>query len=816
MFEIILSIFWSIIKIVIYIAILSGIGYIILPWIFKKFVSPKFNASYIYNSNDFDQKKKISDKSEQNNIPTVIINRETGTFNINFGENRNIAECILKIRYNQQIYTNYKDLNKNYKRLILKEIEKLKDSENLGQFESTIFTYQLEGENIEIIATIKEFNGQNFIIFGLLFLNGLSNTATGKYKDLITMFPSFLNKSPNKNIFTFRHAIFCPPDKNFKATSAPVLFYDDDLNCFIVSAFDGFLNNAISKTKDKRINCGFQGEIKEIPKNSNQEFIIIFGKGINSTFEQLGELLRRHHNIEKKDPYGSIAVSHLSYWTDNGAYYYYMTEKGMTYEDTIIAIKEYFEKHKIPIQAYNFDSWWYLKYLSPFKKFLSRTFKPLYRLLGGGLFGNTIKWETDPNHFSTDLATFYRERFKYPIIAHSRRWDARSPYLKKFTFQVYKNHAVPLNKDFWDWCMKHAKESGIEVYEQDWMKTQVKSIPVLREEFKAKEEWLNNMAIAGRENNVDIFYCMMTPEMLLYSIKHPNIVMARCSGDYNHRWPLNFRFIFCTQTCILFNAMGINPHQDVFRSTYERFGEHYPELKCLVEILTAGVVAPGDKMEKVNWSLLKKTCREDGLLLKPDKPLTANDLMFKKHRKYYICDTYTKRGDYIWHYILIVNIWPKNVKETYISARELGFKEKEFILYDFQTGLIFPMKNTEQLNLGFLNKYEYRYYIFCPLFENKMAIIGCIDKFITCSKKQFLLIESTEESLTFSFEDIKGASQKILLYSETKPSSIQIKNGDLISENGEKNSWKYISATKKIELNLFFNKSEIKTIKITK
>ena len=486
----------------------------------------------------------------------------------------------------------------------------------------------------------------------------------------------------------------------------------------------------------------------------------------------------------------------------------------MSYEDTMVVVKDYFEEHNIPIQSYNFDSWWYLKYQSSVSKFFSTVFKPLYRIIGGGLFGNILRWEADPDHFSTDLATYYRERFKYPIIAHSRRWDARSPYLDEYEFEVDGDHAVPLKKDFWDWCMKHAKESGIEVYEQDWMKNQVNSISILREDFFAKEKWLNSMASAARDQDVDVFYCMMTPEMLLYSMKHPNIVMGRCSGDYNHRWPLSYRYVFCTQTCILFNAAGINPHQDVFRSSYERLGEHYPELKCLLEILTAGVVAPGDKKEQVNWPLLRKTCRDDGLLLKPDKAITANDLMFKTHKKYYICDTYTERKESLWRYVLIVNIWPKRAKEPFFTAEELGFPVKEFILYDFYKRNPIKVSKDEKIFLGTLNKYEYRYFVLCPLAKNGMALIGCPDKFVTCSKKQFPKVSSTENSLTFTVEDIKGSELEILVFSNTKPSSIQFEDGKMLEEGNSKNAWKYISATHKVLISLQFENLEKTTLTI--
>jgi hypothetical protein len=372
--------------------------------------------------------------------------------------------------------------------------------------------------------------------------------------------------------------------------------------------------------------------------------------------------------------------------------------------------------------------------------------------------------------------------------------------------------------------MNHAKEGGIVVYEQDWMKNQIESIPYLRKNYKAKERWLKNMAIAAKSNDIDIFYCMETPEMLLYSVKHNNINISRCSGDYNHRWPLTYRFIDLTQTNILFNSIGINSHPDVFRSRsieevkFRPFGEKHPKLRCLIQILGAGLVCPGDKKENVNWELLQKTCRNDGLLLKPDRALTANDLMFKPHRKYYISDTYTKKSNgLIWHYILITNIWPRRVKEGFITPKELGFSEEEFIFYDYKSEIMKRIQNESIINIGVLKKYDYKYYILCPIIDESIALIGCPDKFITCSNKQFPNISGTinkEGKFSFEVEDIANTRIKVLLYSEKKPKEI-ILESKFLEEKKVSDSWKYEKSIKKLEISLFFERKEKTEVNIS-
>ncbi|MFX0144977.1 MAG: hypothetical protein ACFE9C_12980 [Candidatus Hodarchaeota archaeon] len=805
-----LDILILILLIIFSIMVLLTVIYLLLPQLFNVFVSPRFNGSYLYRSKDFKKNLIKEQLPEQEQKFKIDFNNTLGTYSILFGDKRNLINGIIKIKYKLNEYSNQVSSKNDSKLLELITTTENTGNDKLGAFKSYCSQFRLKGENKHINASIKNYNEQGFILFELTIPEGLENTSSGEQSELITSFPSFINKSLNNNTFTYRNTKFCPPTRKLTSTSAPVLFYDNDLNCLIISPLEGFLNTLISKGKNGSIDCGIQGEIKELPKDFSQKFILLLYKGINKSIERLGDLLLKYHNSKRKSLYANIVTSYLGYWTNNGGYYYYKTEKGMNYEDTMLAIKEYFNKNKIPIGYYNFDSWWYLKHTN---KTFTTVFRPLVRIMGGGLYGNTLRWEVDPKNFTTDLKTFHQEKFKMPITAHSRRWDARSPYVEKFQFEKYKNHAVPLKKEFWQWLMKHARESGIKVYEQDWLKNQVASMPILRQNFNAQKNWLKNMATAAKENGLDVFYCMQTPGMLLFSIEHSNISISRCSEDYNHRWPLTYRFIHATQTNIFFHALGINSHPDVFRSQssgntkFRPFIEKYTDFNCLYQILNAGIVAPGDKKENINWTLLQKTCREDGLLLKPDKVLTANDLMFKKHRKYYICDTFTKIDNFTWIYILISNIWPKRVKETFFTFQELGFEENDYVLYNYTTKVIKRIKSNDAIEVGRLKRYEYNYYILCPITMNGMALIGCPDKFITSSGKLIINLNATKDSTNFTVEYLKNKELKLIIYSEKRPSSIQT-NNMLID------SWNYDGSMKIIELIVNFGEFSKKNISI--
>lgn len=791
-------------------AILIYIGYLLVPLFFKYFIAPKFNASYKYSKKDFYIENQIKlAVSAQENVPKVSVDQTTGLYVIEFGKGRRLLEGYVGVNSNHIWYSNKESLSasKRNKKLVLKNSNEVKGNDDIGGFKSVELKFQLEGQKTEIIVLFKIYEGKPFIIFEMEFPNGLGNTSLEKLGTPITSFPNFINEGPNKNILTWRNAIFAPPERKLLPTTSPVVFYDNELNIFIVSPLDGFLNALISKDKTDQIHCGIQGEVVEIPEGYSQKFVIYFGKGINSSMMELGDLLYKYHRKPRPDKYRNICLQKVGFWTDNGAHYYYNPKRGKCYDETLLEVNEHFKQNDIPIGYYNLDSWWYVK-KKPHKAILT-VFRPIFRLTGGGLYGNTLRWEADPEVMKTDLKTFYQQ-IKVPFTAHNRRWDARSEYLKDYNFVTYENHAVPVEKDFWDHIMKFAKESGIEAYEQDWMKTQMNSIPQLRLEIGLAEKWLESMALAAADHEVDVFYCMSTPAMFLYSIKHENISFGRCSNDYNARWPKNYKVPFTTQTNILFNTVGMWPHDDCFRSSKAGivYHEKYPVLKALIQILTAGIVAPSDRMDNVDRDVLMHTCRNDGFLLKPDRAITANDLMFTKHAKYYICDTWTIKNGLTWSYFVILNLWPRRVKDREIIFGELGVKNEDFILYDYFTKDVLLFKKSEILNIKLKNM-EYKYYILAPILSNGMALIGNPEKFVSCSNKQFPMINATGNSLTFEIEDIENATVKVLVYSPTKPESVNI--GGKPQE-----SWLYNENKKVIELKIEFKKTGTKKVIVEK
>jgi hypothetical protein len=144
-------------------------------------------------------------------------------------------------------------------------------------------------------------------------------------------------------------------------------------------------------------------------------------------------------------------------------------------------------------------------------------------------------------------------------------------------------------------------------------------------------QWLMSMGEAAEKTDIYIQYCMSLPRHILQALEIPRVTQTRTSGDYasdltkrnNSQWAMGISSMFA-------DAIGLAPFKDVFWSTSIQPGSPYgesarevvPDRAVLIATLSTGPVGPGDAINYTNVERIMKCCRPDGLILKPDRPLT--------------------------------------------------------------------------------------------------------------------------------------------------------------------------------------------------
>ncbi len=658
--------------------------------------------------------------------------------------------------------------SKDEKGLIALEFteKKIENQNSLGPIHELHTKWAINEHNLVFHTHIWILEEYSSIIFKVSTESKVSNLKSSDTSALNFTFPSFKNISSLRRTLSFKDTVFCPPQRDFNLTHGPVWFFNDNKDSILISGLNTFLVSPWIK-KDfenfQKVMFGIHSQIGEIPADFSHDSIMVIDNGIRSNFQKWADLLRSYHNLPKKTLNPDLPTTYLGYYTDNGAAYYYHTQKGMKADQTLIAVKKKADELEIPYKYYHLDSWWYQKSTSEKKQ---KWLGWLASILGGALYGGALLWEPDPNFWDMSPKEL-SEKLDAPFTAHNRWFEPQSPYNDKFNCVMEGSWILPDDEKFWDHIMKYCKDNNIIVYEQDWMSNQIKRFRYLRNTLDGAERWLSQMATNAEKQGVTIQYCMETPAMVMQSIFYPVVTHCRTCDDYHGYTFKTYDIPGFTQASLLAHVLGLRPFKDVFKTIkYPLFkyrGERLPELECLLASLSTGPVAPGDQIDHIDKDIIMRSCRVDGKLLQPTFPLTAVDLVYIENACYYLASAESEflvdQDLWKWFYVLTINLFPKRVQQYEYSLDEFDLPEREYIEYDWHSNNIRKVTDTS-LFKEFLKFEQYKYRIYAPLFPNGIALLGNTDKYTTFNYIQFKLSNLSEMDTEFMLSGIK--SEKIL------------------------------------------------------
>ena len=244
------------------------------------------------------------------------------------------------------------------------------------------------------------------------------------------------------------------------------------------------------------------------------------------------------------------------------------------------------------------------------------------------------------------------------------------------------------------------------------------------------------------------------PREYLVSTRYPNVITIRASGDYHAgrgQWKLS-------RQSLLAHSVGLLPFKDTFlTSTKDEPGgaihslEPNADLETLVATLTASIVGPGDGLHDLNMTRLMQSCRSDGLVLKPDQPAVAIDLMWTS------ADTSSEIS--VTHSTLtgsennltIFYLLAADVAQDYtLTPAHLGIEDASgtsFIAYEYFSRVAVPFGQSAPLRVrqgSGQTPTKFQYWTISPVIDGR-AFIGERNKFVTASSKRFTQIENTDK-----------------------------------------------------------------------
>jgi hypothetical protein len=538
-------------------------------------------------------------------------------------------------------------------------------------------------------GSIRTYWDHSVVLFTASQPAGAANTFT---------FPNLSEHPQGLNHLAYS-GTFAPPSFWYLAPESPWVFFDGASNAFILSPATNFMAAANSRGANGELQSGIAAEIKTLPAGFEHRTMLVIEKGINRAFDTWGQSLLTLSGKQRPANDADPSLNKAGYWTDNGATYYYRMAGTMSYEQTLRAVKTDFDKLGIGLGYVQLDSWFYPK--GP---------QAAWNGNGQGIY----QYMGDSALFSAGLSRF-QQSLGVPLITHARWIDESSPYRK--SYQMSGN--VVLSREYWDSVASYLANSGVATYEQDWLND--KAQPAFN--LTDADTFLSNMAASMASRGLTMQYCMASPRHFLQSTLYGNLTTIRTSADRLSRdkWS---DFLYTSR---LASAAGAWPFTDNFLST--------ETTHMLMAALSAGPVGIGDALGAINGANLLRAVRRDGVIVKPDMPMTPIDRSYTDMARGtdtpQIAEAYSDFGSERTRYIFA---YTKGTNpQVHLQPLEIG-ASKPVYLYDYFSGKGQVMDAADSIDRQISG--DALYLVMAPVGPSGMAIVGDVEQFVTMGKKR--------------------------------------------------------------------------------
>ncbi len=527
------------------------------------------------------------------------------------------------------------------------------------------------------------------------------------------VFPDFEALPAGLMELSYQVTTFAKYELGSLGAEGPWVLFDRSRRAMVLAPADHFLAADMTDAPGDVDAGGIDPKIPTLPPGFQHATMLVVGKGIGTTLDAWGRALQVLNGKKPVSNHADVLLDKFGYWTDNGATYYYKFVPSLGYEGTLLAVRDAYRKLGVPLAYMQLDSWWY-----PKEKGNS--------LAAMAVNGETV-YRANPQVFPQGLPAFHRE-LGLPFAVHARWVAADSPYRREY--EMSRN--VVLSPAFWDGTARYLHDSGVVVYEQDWLNHNARPAVNLTD----PRQFLGHMARGMGAEGIAIQYCMALPGYFLASTRYPELETARVSDDRFEpsRWN---EFLYGSA---LAHAVGLWPWSDVFMS------RELPEL--ILSTLSAGPVGVGDALDQIDPSNLKRAMRADSVLLKPDVPIEPTDASMISDAQSLdapmVAATHSGEEAEVFAYPRL-----NSQAQVTVSLRQLHIKGPAYE-WDWvrQTGRLVPAGGS--FAMVFENGWAYS--VVTPLGKDGMGLLGDAGKIVPLARERFPTVRnSTDAAVKIAF-----------------------------------------------------------------
>ena len=241
------------------------------------------------------------------------------------------------------------------------------------------------------------------------------------------------------------------------AVVEPLFLLAPDGRALLLAPQGGFHEQviAVPRARDAAaagVRCGWHGDLDRAPAGFATELAVWAGRGPRACLEAWAAALRERHRTQRPGRYADALGSRLSYWTDNGAAYWYRSAPGKGVEATLVAAAESLREQGIPFGAFQLDSWFY-----PHEKLREFDLDDEYAVPPTGLLG----WDARSDILPRGIGALRRALGDPPLVAHCRHFSSASPYFERLDAWRDGDRAHPSGPELYERLLDQAAGWGV-------------------------------------------------------------------------------------------------------------------------------------------------------------------------------------------------------------------------------------------------------------------------------------------------------------------------------------------------------------------
>jgi len=501
------------------------------------------------------------------------------------------------------------------------------------------------------------------------------------------------------------------------------------------------------------LRLGWHGDIDCVDAGFATELAVIAGDGPRDCFARWARLLRAASGVTAPARDSDVLGTRLSYWTDNGSAYWYRTEPDLDASTSIVATVDDLEARGVPVGAVQLDSWWYPhEVLRPFD-----TDEWVVPPTG------MMRWEPRDDVLPEGIEMLRERLDRRPLVAHCRHLSSRSPYREEFPMWVDGDRAHPQDDELYERLLDQAVAWGVEVFEHDWLIECFLGVRDLRAPGRAAA-WQEGVDVALGARDLHAQWCMASPADFAQTTRLRNVTSIRTSGDHGYLVGPEVLWAWFLHTNVMARALGLWPYKDVFHSASS---SPTREVEALLAALSAGPVGIGDALGDADVGLIRRTCRADGVLVRPDVPVAATDrTVFGApvwSGELLVASTHTRHAAGRWGYVVTCHVSSDRPStHARVSLADLGDDRPDgsrVAIFDWRSRHVEVVPADGGYDVT-LEPRGWDYRVLAPVFGAGVAMIGDPSLYACSGDRRIADVRGDGDGLTVT---VLGANEVVTL-----------------------------------------------------